>query len=239
VLESIMVEGRGFDKVIAIRAEEDNCYGRRRFSESGDSGSAVFDAGGRLVGLFFADDGAEFSYACHIHPVLLGLGQIEAITAAHPGVGPAVVARLDQPGVVEPVDRTRWLRRKLLETQQGRGTLGLMERHEEEVAWLINHRRSVTVAWHRAQGPAYLNRFLAHVRDPSVTIPEAIAGVSRAEMLRAMDAVLRAHGSEALRAYLDRHAEQVHAAEGKLNSLHALADELTAQVLSSDERFSA
>ena len=230
------------DKTILIDPLEDNCYGRRNFGERGDSGSAVFDEGGRLVGLFFGSGAGGAGVACHIHPVLHHLGELQAITAEHPGVGPAAAtsARSDQPGSIAPVDRTRWLRLKLLETQQGRGTLGLMERHEEEVAWLINHRRHVTVAWHRAQGPAFLNRFLANVRDPGIEIPQAIAGVSRAEMLRAMDRVLRAHGSAVLRADLERHAEQVHAAEDRLNNLHALADELSEEAPSDDgERASA
>lgn len=216
------------DKVMTIRRTSP---GSTPFSEDGDSGAALLDDQGRLVGLVLGGDGGDYAVACHIHPVLDRLGQghggpLEAITAAHPAVGPAARARADVPGVLVAPNHVRELRLKLLHTELGSAVLELMEKHEEEVGALIKHERAVTVAWHRMKGPAFLNRLLENARNPASPIPDAIEGVTRAEFLRALDTVLREHGSPELKTALLQYAERLLALEPRLENLHALADEL-------------
>jgi hypothetical protein len=81
----------------------------------------------------------------------------------------------------------------------------LARKHREEVADLIDHRRPVTVAWHRHNGPAFAAAVNRNQRDPRFRIPREINGVSRDELLVTMARALDEHGSFALREDLREH----------------------------------
>ncbi len=78
--------------------------------------------------------------------------------------------------------------------------------HRRECLALVNHKRPVTVAWHRSKGPSYLAALARSAKEPAYRIPYELQGVTREEAAASMLAALRAHGSEALRADLDLYA---------------------------------
>src|SRR5262245_66429774 len=101
-------------RFIEITATQTNCNGEVRFGDHGDSGSAVINAQGKVVGLLYSvsKNNIAIGYACHIHPVLNKLG-VSAITNANPP--PAAITRadvtvnLDGSAIQTPILRERFL----------------------------------------------------------------------------------------------------------------------------------
>lgn len=195
----------GCQRLIEIAAAEPDCDGIDRFAWDGDSGSAVINAQNQLVGLLFAvlDEDASRAYACHIHPVMDRLG-ITPITVADPPVGPAGKAREDVQGFFDGVNETIPLRERLLATPKGAEIYREVLAQRAEVVALVNHRRPVTVAWHRSQGPAFLAHGVESVRNPGHLVPREIEGVARETLARRMAASLAEHGSPGLKASMER-----------------------------------
>jgi hypothetical protein len=207
-----------------------NCGGPLRFSDSGDSGSALIDSQRNLIGLHWGhhDTLVNVSYSCHIRPVLTALGVVP-ITELHPVHGnPAAEGMSDDASAVIDAgpDRRAELRGAFLATPAGRDLAAEAERHRHEVVHLVNHVRRVTITWHRNQGPAYLNRLIANARDPGVPIPHEIEGITRARLLDAMADVLSAHGSAELTAAIALRREEALARTADVEDLQQLVDDL-------------
>jgi hypothetical protein len=214
--------GNGGNNAIEITATANNCEGNLMFADHGDSGSALINDQGKLIGLVFGVDtnNPVLTYACHIHPVL-DLLKITAITNQHPP--DPRVTRSDAELVIDGrPSQVRALREKLLATAEGRRISGLFEEHRHEVVRLVNTNRRVLIAWRRNQGPAFLNRAIASARDPAAAVPREIEGVDRETLLRAMDRALTEHGSAALRAIIDENRAEVLTHAGEFDSLHDL-----------------
>lgn len=86
----------------------------------------------------------------------------------------------------------------------GRDFLATLDRHLPEIRDLVNRKAEVTVAWHRSHGPGWAAHAMNSIRDHRYVIPRDIQGLTRADTVTRMAAVLRKHGSPALRAALDR-----------------------------------
>jgi hypothetical protein len=208
-----------------------NCGGALRFSESGDSGAALINANRDLIGLVHGHDpdNPNQSHASHIQPVLNALGVVP-ITELHPvhgnpaaeGMGGAARALVDA-----GPDRRAELRGAFLATPAGRELAEEAERHRREVVHLVNHVRRVTIAWHRNQGPAFLNRVIANARDPGEPIPREIEGITRTRLLETMADVLSAHGSAELGAAIARRREEALARAADVEDLQQLVDDFT------------
>lgn len=211
-----------------------NCGGTLRFADHGDSGAALVDAGGRLIGLIYGgDDTVGTGHACYIEPILAAL-KATAITKTHPvSDNPAASgATLPSPAFIggRP-NMTPQLRARVLATSAGRELWAAVERHRLEVQRLVNRNRRVAVAWHRHRGPQFLNRMIANARDPAQHLPRDIDGVARATLLRAMAASLSEHGSDALRADIARHSQLAEALVADADDLHGLVDRFNAREL--------
>jgi hypothetical protein len=219
--------------VVAFEAADESDV--TQFTDAGDSGAAIVNADGKLVGLHFA--GANLpggaadplhSNNSHIHPVLAALN-VAAITRAHPvrhsdnaaAVDLSAAASID----LQP-DDTVPLRDKLLASEEGRRLEALFRAHREEVVRLVNHNRRVTVAWQRGQGPAYLNRVARSARARDASVPRQIGGVTRAELLEGLARALVEHGSPALAADVERHREATLRCAERFDRLHDLVDHL-------------
>jgi Trypsin len=226
----LAIHGRN---AIKIHATGMNCAGTgtQEFSQRGDSGSAVINSEGKLVGLLFGGDQTDptMSYASHIHPVLDAL-KVTPITRTNPlhdnaaSVESLAEMSLVLGGVASQAYR---LRERFLACARGRQIAELVERHTHEVVHLVNHNRRVTVTWHRNQGPAFLNRAMNNARDPEQLIPREIDGVSRRTLLASMGRALAEHGGAELRGDIERFREEVLARAEGCESLHELVDRLS------------
>ncbi|MFE0100605.1 hypothetical protein [Streptomyces sp. NPDC059009] len=171
------------------------------FATHGDSGSVIVDSSRRVVGLFFASSANDTAaLANHITDVVSALG----ITIKG---GERSVLAAD-----EPDDLVQELAVRFRRTSGGRRLADLLEAHRAEVVHLVNHERRVTVAWHRAQGPAWYAALARGARHGDYQLPADIGGVTRAAAYSRMVAVLAQYGSEDLCADLAQWHEQLRTA---------------------------
>jgi hypothetical protein len=216
----------GILEVTFVRATEPDVS---KFADEGDSGSAVVNNDGKLVGLHYsAALTPDKSLNSHIHPVLDAL-QVTPITTANPVHDNAAAVGMFAalPATVEGrPNLTLRLRDRLLEMPDGPRIAVLVEQHRHEVVHLINHNRRVTVAWHRNQGPGFLNRAINNARDPQELIPQEIKGVTRKALLAAMGDVLSEEGSSPLKHAIRHYREEVLALAEGCDNLHELVERL-------------
>lgn len=90
------------------------------------------------------------------------------------------------------------LQREICEKATGREVLERIKEHRAEVAWLIEKKRAVKVAWHRCHGPAYVAHCMRSLEDQRHVVPHEIDGITPLELIQRMARVLKAHGSDRL-----------------------------------------
>jgi hypothetical protein len=210
--------------VMEITVQGVDCDGIARFSFTGDSGAAIVNEAREIIGIQYAHEisDARRSYACHIHPALHFL-EVTPISEANPPVRPAGQALSNVKGFLDDgIEETVALRERFVATPRGAKHFDEILRHREEVVELVNRHRPVTVAWHRAQGPAFLAHAAENARHPAHRIPFEIEGVDRATLLSRMADVLTEHGSGALAAALAAHRAEVLALVDLFDDLHEL-----------------
>jgi hypothetical protein len=221
------VTAEGMIEITATRPDCDGTGTATRFAFEGDSGAALLNTKRELIGIIVGgpDADPDVAWACHIHPALKEL-DVTPITDAAPH--PAEESLSDAPGrLADPrPNHTPELRARVSASPRGREILDLVEEHRDEIVRLVNHRRPVTVAWHRAKGPAFLGHAVEGVRDPAHVLPREIDGVTRRDLLENMRRALDAHGSAALREALARHAPQVLAHAELLDNPHQILEHL-------------
>lgn len=206
---SLQHGGQGFTFVGQLAIQ--NVTTTVQFSDFGDSGAVVVDAHNQIVGLVFAGGrdasgvpAGFLTIANHISDVLSALNihipysSDVKVTAAEPLMDVPVVAEAKIPAPY------RALRERMQQRERTALIFGLGRQHTDEIMGLINHCRPVTVAWHRAQGPALLATLMGAVRDGHYRIPARVKGVALHEALERMREVLSKHGSPALRATMER-----------------------------------
>jgi hypothetical protein len=215
------------------------------FSDHGDSGSVVINLNNKIVGLVFAEgrnvsvSGVQqpfVSLANHISDVFAALNiriqySPDVVTTAGEPLTDVPSAVLEAPIAVP----YRALRERLQRHENTAWLFAIGQRHSEEVVYLINHCRPVTVAWHRCQGPALLATLMGAVRDGHYRLPPTVKGVALYEALERMRAVLSQHGSPALKEVLNRvEAGLVIEASKGCSDLNEAIERIEA-----DERFSS
>jgi hypothetical protein len=119
-------------------------------------------------------------------------------------VAPAGQARSDVQGFFDGVNETIPLRERFLATPIGAEIYREALARREEIVGLVNHRRPVTVAWHRAKGPAFLAHGAENARNPAHRVPREIEGVDRETLARRIAAALADHGSRELELAMER-----------------------------------
>jgi hypothetical protein len=224
--------------VIFIKAADPNCDGVLRFSEKGDSGSAIITEDGEIVGLLFGENGDPDltklrAHACHIHPACTRLLVTPLTKAQNSLLTPTAATNPSQPGTQpssqpapEPVPPgaiqpgfqpgmaitgnavPRAVQERLSGSPRGREFLALLDKHRPELVHLINRVRPVLVTWHRSKGAAYLTHFINSFRDPDYVVPPEIEGISLRTAVATMAEALRAHGSRELVQSVDQHVDE-------------------------------
>ena len=199
------------------------------FSNNGDSGSVILNAADEIVALLWGGDettnSVDITFANNINNVLTALSnngfQLNlSVSAGRMGLHnstPFVNREAQLPPAVQHYFEL------LRDANRDSVLHELYERHHREMLELVNHRRPVTVTWHRHQGPAYVAALARAGRVEQYRVPFEINNVTREALLNAMEDVLKKHGSRALVADMDRYRDDVYALAAEGESLEHLA----------------
>lgn len=115
---------------------------------------------------------------------------------------------------------------RLMQTQTGRAVHEILVTHAEEVMELINHRRPVTVAWHRNHGPELIGQVVKSGFEHDFEIPKEIQGVTLAQLLRRMASVMLDHASPEFKAVINRYYALVMGWAQQFTNLSQVLDEI-------------
>jgi hypothetical protein len=214
--------GNNFTSQIKINPSS----GTAKFSDRGDSGSAIVNSDDKVVGLLWGGSSGHgvASHAANIESAM-------AITIqATSGIGASVTVDLAPSNgnghaplkYPELVAATGW------DWVDHHLAIALVESHQAEVIRLINHSRPVMVTWQRKQGPAYVAAFARSRRELDYLVPEIINGVSLTNLLMSMYVVLEENGSESLRQDLKRYGLEAIERLRTCNSFASLGRQLQA-----------
>ena len=240
-----MGQDLNFTGQIAIACANEDEY----FSTHGDSGAVIIDQDGFIVGLLMGGNRElppnHRTVANHISEVCAALGiEINIDRSTHSSAG----ARVDVPRATfefQPNAETAALyatgKARLLDDPAGAWLWAMGEEHREEIVTLITSHRPVTVAWHRAGGPAVFAAALKTIREGGETLPAPPNGTTlEAGLMRIGDA-LATHGSSALREAIAEHREVLlNAVRGSVDLEDVLANlrpvvEMLGRVVSSSD----
>lgn len=192
------------------------------FLDHGDSGSAVIDEDGHIVGLgfgkeipvtdtsnFFANNIDNVCDALKIDINVTDPSKIAGRRIAAPAFD--VDGRFDEEAYAEARERVlaHPMAQRVLSQPAGAWLFALGEVHREEVVRLVTTHRPVTVAWHRAGGPALFAKGLEAFREDRDVLPVPAHGGSLEAALAQVGNALAAHGSPALRDAITAHREEL------------------------------
>jgi FHA domain len=208
---------RYYDDGIAIQMDP----APNEFDDSGDSGAAVFDDAGNVVGILFGGRTKIFPENSQGPPVPASImTPIDAITKALEitvaiAQGPQTVTDAQgAPAVVmrdegEALPQLLNAQAEIMATPTGKKYAELVGRHAGEVQALVNNNLRVAVVWHRNSGPDIVQALFRMVQSPDQRLPEEIDGVPVAERLtRIRDALIR-YGSDELTEDLSRYSAEL------------------------------
>jgi hypothetical protein len=208
---------RTFTNGIRIQANPDpETSGSTEFANDGDSGAAVRDLSGAVVGILFGA-GAGIGMAFPIQDVIdffatdapaarrIPLAVATATSTGDVRTVPAAMAADEQPALV-PIsqEEARRIEDELRTSRQGAWYADLYRRHGDEAAALVHSHRRVTVVWHRS-GAAELFQWLWRAfKYPDVRLPAQIQGRPVRACLEELAAALERNGSDVLTADVRR-----------------------------------
>ena len=192
------------------------------FSDHGDSGSVVVNAANEVVALHFAGSTAGLIHKGLELPIADIVAQFQALdhlsvdvaTAAQNGVvnkvpeaphvaAPHALAPMLPGGVPSFSGAMERFGKDLNASTGGRQLRSLWLDHHEEILDLVNHRRRVTIAWHRGGGPALMHTLIRMAADPTIAMPARIGGDPPMRRLEHIHAAFHANASPELRRALD------------------------------------
>ena len=97
----------------------------------------------------------------------------------------------------------------LRKTARGAEIADTVGEHIEEILYLVNHNRRVTVTWQRHHGPAFIIAIRDSLKNPDMPIPKTVNGVSLEQLLLQTADALQRCGSSALRRMIAERSLQV------------------------------
>jgi hypothetical protein len=185
------------------------------FCYSGDSGSAIVNSSGEIVGILFGGGDRTF-YATPIQQIEAAF-DISVVTAtavnavrtvpatagasADVSVGSSLVSSSSPLG-----QRLHDAEMDITATPAGERYSQLFRKHFPEAAKLVNDNRRVATAWHRNGGPQLLQNLLQSVQSRDRALPEEIDGKPLSECLAGIQNAFKRYGSPQLAADLDKYA---------------------------------
>lgn len=99
------------------------------------------------------------------------------------------------------------LRNEFFSVPKARFYKDLVAKHFQEVRNLINTNKRVATVWHRNGGPAIIRAGMQAAFQPQQPLPVEIEGVSIAERLERIAAILKKYGSELLLRDIEEHVK--------------------------------
>ena len=134
-----------------------------------------------------------------------------------------------QTNTVQAPAETYWkletFERALRKTARGAEIADTVAAHIEEIIYLVNHDRRVTVTWQRNQGPAFVIAIRDSLKCDDVPIPKKWNGVTLEYLLLQMADALQRSGSQALRRMIAERSLQVLTWARDCNSVNTLFEE--------------
>ena len=114
---------------------------------------------------------------------------------------------------LQPPVETHWkleiFEDALRKTARGAEIADTVAAHIEEIIFLVNNNRRVTVTWQRNQGPAFIIAIRDSLRDEDRPIPKEVNKVTLEFLLLQMADALQRSGSPALRRMIAERSLQV------------------------------
>jgi hypothetical protein len=191
------------------------------FADHGDSGAVVVNDANEVVALHFAgavvgnlrkgkeipiaDVIAQFQAVEHLSVAVATATQNGVVNKVpkppHAAAARELAPALAVPTASGPLGR---MGTDLGASAAGRTLRSLWFDHHDEILELVNHRRRVTIAWHRDGGPAMMHRLIRMAADPTLTMPVTINGEPPMRRIEHLHAVFHANASPDLRDALDQ-----------------------------------
>jgi hypothetical protein len=188
------------------------------FSDKGDSGSAVVNDANEVVALHFAgatagtihkgkelpiaDIISQFQTVDHLSVAVATAtrnGVVNKVPGAQPVAAPRELA-LPLTGALPPYSAAMvQVGADLNTSAAGRQLRSLWLDHHEEILELVNHRRRVSIAWHRDGGQAMMHRLIRMAADPTLAMPATVHGEPPMRRIEHIHAVFHANASPELR----------------------------------------
>jgi hypothetical protein len=176
------------------------------FSKSGDSGSAIYDDNGNILGLLWggpddppAGPAPWLSVASHIGDVQDKLGIAIATNE------PAVVYHVGGKPQLHPAFARVYT--DLSAAGRQKEFVRLYDHHSEEFRRLLKESRPFLVAWHRNHGPKIVRSLSDLASDRLATLPVLFEDQTWADCLRHIEEVLIRVGSEELRTNMRKYRD--------------------------------
>ncbi len=180
------------------------------FALSGDSGAAVYDGNGNVVGIQFAA-GQHVALATPIQQIQDRLGVTVEGAAALGVVHKVTDADGSQALAVseEALGKTLEAQTQISASPAGKQLADAAARNVQEVQALVNQNRRVATVWHRNKGPRIARALLGFLSARETTLPDTIDAQPLAQCLQNIQRVLVSFGSEALAADVTKYAPRL------------------------------
>jgi hypothetical protein len=186
------------------------------FSRPGDSGSAVFNLGGEVVGILFGGNGLT-SLVTPIGQITAAFSALGLDVAPAPAAGQApddvrtvpaaaMAALTPTPGPIAAAfgGRLAQVEREIAATPTGSEVAAVVKRHLPEARHLVNSNRRAATVWQRNGGPKILEAALRVLQRRGQRLPEEIEGRPLTECLEGIERGLARYASPAFAADLSR-----------------------------------
>jgi hypothetical protein len=196
------------------------------FSLPGDSGAAVVDVVGGVVGILFGASGNDTAtWVTPIDQIITDdFPDLQLNVAPAPEAGKApgdvrtvpkhAMARIE-PGTSAaryqsyPQRRLAEVEQEISATEKGFTYVEAVRRHFSESQKLVNTNRRVATVWHRNGGPKILQALVNMLQRRDEPLPKEIEGRPLVDCVRKIREILNRYASPALAADLSRYAVEL------------------------------
>jgi trypsin len=209
---------RAYSHAIRVDADTNNLFGQR-----GDSGSAVLDMNGNLVGLLFAGfvgvgNASSYGVVARIDRILSEFQaswDLEVITAQNAAALGASAAAVTAPHAFSAIENAHpaiegfqpteeelellgRARDEMLATPMGQRVSELIGRHVPEIQVLIRTRKRIAAVWRRVSAADLFQGLVEGIRSPEKPLVQFVQGAPLPERIAALSRVLTRYGSQGL-----------------------------------------